>query len=250
MAFTTLYILPCLLAAVTFTECVKLTVSPSITAECGQPVTLHCHVVSSRKGLSIKYMEWFQNKTYCSVDSEGDLTKYGPHSDFQCDYQRGHLSLRLPKVQPLQNETPFRCKLHSNQGILHRHTSVDLKECCGNIEAVWTPEGPSCTFKEVFPDGDVDWFHGSHKLTDSSLIYTTKKVEAGGWLTIHSSLDTQRTTVLYNCSLKSTASGRYIASSLIQQNTQLKIRSRGAAQGPFLTFLWICGVLAVEKHTY
>lgn len=89
-------------------------------------------------------------------------------------------------------------------------------ECCWSFEGVWNEGHPTCTFRHVYPDGDVHWFHGSHNLSDGSVKqHTTKQVD-NGWLTIHSYLEHNLSGVPYNCSLKSTASGRYIASSLVE----------------------------------
>ncbi|XP_029288942.1 uncharacterized protein LOC115009102 isoform X2 [Cottoperca gobio] len=214
MQYTALHKLLWLLNALILTtqELVKLRVSPRIIAECGKQVTLNCNVSSSRNGLSIKHMEWFQNHTsFCSVDSEGKITNHRhTQSDFHCEYRHGQLSLIFRRVQPLEsrNSKPYVCKLQSNNGASHAKTSVELQECCWLVEGVWTNDRPTCTFKNVYPDGDVHWFHGSRNLSDESVKHhTTKHVDEGGWLTIHSYLEQNLSGGPYNCSLKSTTSG-------------------------------------------
>lgn len=103
-------------------------------------------------------------------------------------------------------------------------------ECCEIVEGDLRSEGPTCTFKHVYPDGDVHWFHGSHSLSDGSLHNTTKRVDEGGWLTIHSNLKWKSSGMPFNCSLKSTKSGSYIASTLVHNrgfpvtgNTEAKL---------------------------
>ncbi|XP_045902293.1 uncharacterized protein LOC123969191 [Micropterus dolomieu] len=262
MGFTALHI-HCLLTAFTLTtqELAKLSVSPKISAECGQQVTLNCDVSSSRNGLSVIHMGWTHNKTtLCSVDSEGTITTHHRHttdtSDFHCEYEHGQLSLIFQKVQPLESGKRYTCKLHSNQGAPYGHTRVELKECCGSSKGVLTSDGPVCTFNHVHPDGDVHWFHGSHNLSDGSYTTTTKSVDEKGWLTIHSSLKRKSSDVPYSCSLKSTTSGRYIASTLIQ-NHEFLVRGAGkqeatglerngvGSQRPMKTILCISILLAV-----
>ncbi|KAF1395054.1 hypothetical protein PFLUV_G00007560 [Perca fluviatilis] len=168
MVYTALYTLLWLLTAfVTPQELVTLSVTPKITAECGKQVTINCNVSSSRHGLSIKHMNWSQNnRSFCSVDNEGNITHHRHTlSHFHCEYKHGQLSLIFKRVQPLESGD-YRCKLQSNQGAKHQYTIVELQECCGIVEGVSTSDGPACTFKYVYPDGDVHWFHGSHHLSD------------------------------------------------------------------------------------
>lgn len=235
MGFTTLQML-WLLPVFTLTaqELVKLKVSPRITAECGQQVTLNCSVSSSQPGLSIKHMEWSHNKaSLCSVDSEGNTTTH--HSDylsgFRCEYKDRQLSLIFQEVQPLGSghSRPYMCKQHSNRGAKHGYTTVELQECCGKAEGVLTSDGPSCTFTHVYPDGDVHWFHGSRNLSDGSLKHnTTKSVDKHGWLMIHSNLKRRGSDVHYSCALKSTTSGRYIASIRIPKQGKMVTTAEGS----------------------
>ncbi|XP_074486611.1 uncharacterized protein LOC141764858 isoform X1 [Sebastes fasciatus] len=264
MGYTALYTLLWLLSAFTLTtqELLKLSVTPRITAECGQQVILNCDVSSSRDGLSVKYMMWSQNHTtFCSVDSEGKL-KHHSHtqSDFHCRYKHGQLSLVFKTVQPRESgdSKRYMCKLQSNMGVAHAYTRLELQECCGIVKGILTNGGPICRFKNVYPDGDVHWFHGSHNLSDGSVTHhTTKQVAKGGWLTIESYLEAESSHLPYNCSLKSTASGRYIASTLVQ-NPESQVKPRGIPQeqkktvengagshGPMWTFLCISISLVV-----
>ncbi|XP_070684639.1 uncharacterized protein [Pempheris klunzingeri] len=256
MGFTALHILIWLLTAFTLTtsELLKLSVNPKMTAECGKQVTLNCDVSSSREHLSIKHMEWSQNKTsLCFVDVKGKVIKPNSHdrSDFHCEYQHGQLSLVFQRVQPLEcgNSKPYRCKLQSNQGAAHGYTTVELQECCGTVNGDLKGDGPSCTFSHVYPDGDVHWFHGSKNLSDGSLHHTTKHVDKGGWLTIRSHLRGKSSDVPYNCSLRSTASGRYIESTLVHNPEILSsiraTQSGAGSQGTMRIFLCISVLLAV-----
>lgn len=113
-------------------ETVRLEVSPEVVAECGQQVSLHCNTSSSHDGLSVKRMEWSQGSTsLCSVDSEGTIITHGRHSlsDFYCEYKDGQLSLVFQKMLPLESghSKRYRCKLHSNQGVAHNYTTVELQ---------------------------------------------------------------------------------------------------------------------------
>ncbi|XP_029950376.1 uncharacterized protein LOC115390601 [Salarias fasciatus] len=199
-------------------ESVKLILSPWITAECDEQVTINCNASSRLGGLSIKHMEWSQDKmSLCSVDKEGRISYSNFTSDFLCEYGNGQLSLTFKRMLPVVSgrSKHFKCKLHSNQGVSRESTRVDLQECAGTVEPFLNSDGPSCRFNHVHPDGDVHWFHGSRNLSDGSVKqYTTKQVDSEGWLTIHSYLDMENPRGSYNCSLKSTTSGRYIASAL------------------------------------
>ncbi|KAA8594992.1 uncharacterized protein LOC116705339 [Etheostoma spectabile] len=260
MEYTALHTLLWLQTAFVLTtqEFVKLSVTPKITAECGKEVTLNCNVSSSRHGLSIKHMNWSQNnRSLCSLDKEGNITHHKHTlSHFHCEYKHGtQLSLIFKRVQPLESGD-YRCKLQSNQGAKHQYTRVELQECCGIVEGVWTGDRATCTFKNIYPDGDVHWFHGSHNLSDGSVRqHTTKHVDEGGWLTIRSYLEQNSSTVPYNCSLKSSTSGRYITSTLVQ-NPELQARSISqehthpgrngvGSPGPLWTYLCISILLAV-----
>ncbi|KAM7394057.1 hypothetical protein PAMP_020882 [Pampus punctatissimus] len=246
MGFTTFHILFCLLTVFTLTtqDLAKLHVSSKINAECGKQVILICNVSLSLEGLSIKHMGWSHNKSLCSVDSTGQMTTNHNNaiSDFHCEYNNGQLSLIFQEVQPLEtgHSTPYTCKLHSNKGVPHAVTKVELQEC-GIAEGVLTSDGPSCTFRHVYPDGDVHWFHSSLNLSNGSLMYKTfKRVEKGGFLTIHSHLESKGLDLPFTCSLKSTKSGRYIA------NTEVMVRAGAGSLGSLRTILCISILFAVS----
>ncbi|XP_041641952.1 uncharacterized protein LOC121508886 isoform X2 [Cheilinus undulatus] len=246
MGFTLLHLLLWLLAAFTITtqEVLKLSVSPKISAECGQPVTLHCNVLSSQHGLSIKHMEWYQNSSwYCSVDSEERITQNQHiHSNFHCEYQLGRLSLIFENVQPTESGKShhFGCKLQSNKGAQHGSTTVELQECCDLIEGVMNNGKPTCTFKCANQDVDVHWFHHSRYLKHGQ--HTRRSKEPGGWWTIESHLESKSSVVPYNCSVRSTRTYRYLASTVIEngssnENTKL--------QGHMRTVLFFSVLLVV-----
>ncbi|XP_040891070.1 uncharacterized protein LOC121180026 [Toxotes jaculatrix] len=248
MEFTALHILWLVSAFSLTTQELKLIVIPKITAECDKQVTLQCSVPSSVNGLSIKLMEWSHSRTsWCSVNGERNITyKRNTLNDFHCEYKEGQLSVIFQKVQPLQSGLHM-CKLQSNKGPSHEYTTVELEECCGTVTGVLTSRGPSCTFKNVYPDSDVHWFSGSHNLSDGSLKHnTTKRVEEGGWLTIHSDLEHRSSDVPFNCSLKSSTSGRYIASALVQKGRALYKYSQSngvRSAGPLGTFCLCISIL-------
>lgn len=264
MALTTLHVplfmLLTTLCSLRTQELVRLNVSPQITAECGKQVILNCNVSSSRNGLSIKRMQWFLNeKILCSVDSEGKISPHHRHtpSAFDCEYNHGQLSLIFQNMQPLETGTSnsYMCKLHSNQAVAHKSTTVELQECCGIVENKLTSDGHICTFKHVYPDGNVHWFHGSHNLSAEAPHNTTKQVDKDGWLTIRSYLERKCSDEPYNCSLTSTRSGRSIACTLVQ-NFQCpdgpkpeapthRVWNGAGSQGPMRTFLCILILVAV-----
>ena len=106
--------------------------SSVVTAECGQPVTLHCNISSFREGLSIKELTWYQGtKRLCSVDDKGETATHPEHalSEFRCSYAQEQLSLTFTQVQPMESgkEAKYLCKLHSNFGTPKNYTMVDLQ---------------------------------------------------------------------------------------------------------------------------
>lgn len=232
MICTILNTLPWLLVTFTISESLTLEVSYSITAECGTPLILHCNISSPLTGLSIKHMAW---STYCSVDSEGFLTTNDTEGDFYCRYDKGHLSLHFYKWSPSLFRTSFMCKLRSNQGILHEYTQVETREHWEGVEAAWDSYTPTCTFRKVCPGGEVEWFQDSQRITDQSLIVTNKH-EAGSWITIYS-YPKIHSNKPYNCTLKSSSSGRYLTSALIHPLSF--VSARAAAHRPVSTSLWV-----------
>lgn len=189
-------------------------------------------------------MEWSHSQTYCSVDSNGFLNISDPE-DFYCQYDKGHLSLHFYKWSPWLFKNSFMCKLRSNQGILHKYTQVETREHWVDVRAVWGSITPHCTFRKVCPGGEVEWFQNSQKITDQSLIVTKEHIEAGSWITINSYLNVHNSNHPYNCTLKSSSSGRYLTSALIRPPSY--VRARAAAQGPVWTSLCILGGFVFEK---
>lgn len=246
MGFTLLHLLLWFLAAFTITtqEVVKLSVSPKISLECGQPVTLHCNVSSSQHGLSIKHMEWYQNNNwYCSVNSEERITQNQHiHSSFHCEYQPGRLSLIFKNVQPTESGElkRFGCKLQSNKGAQHGSTIVELQECCDLIEGVMNDGKPTCSFKCAYEDLDVHWFHHSHYVRHGQ--HTSRSKEPGGWWTIQSHLEPKSSEVPYNCSVRSTRTGRYLASAVIENGS---LNENTKLQGHIRTVLFISVLLVI-----
>lgn len=117
------------------TEMVRLSVSPQITAEYGKPATLRCNISSKSPGeLEVKHMKWSQNKTLCSISSEGNVTTHREHSpsDFQCEFKDRQLSLVFKSVQPLDIGR-YMCKLQSNMGASHEYSRLELEGQCMSI---------------------------------------------------------------------------------------------------------------------
>nr|XP_040043547.1 uncharacterized protein LOC120825788 isoform X2 [Gasterosteus aculeatus aculeatus] len=260
MQYTLLHTLVWLLPAFSTQELVSLSVSPDITAECGKPVTLICNASSSQRELSIKRMEWFQNRTsVCSVNEEGDIRNHAPSTrDSYCEYKHGQFSLTFKSAKPLDRGS-YACKLQSSRGARHKVTKVELQECCGKAEGVWTKDRLTCIFRNVYPDGDVHWFNPSRNLSYGSVRrYTSKQVDEGGWLTIQSDLDLENLPGPNSCSLMSPTSGRYIASTLVLKPqsrsldaTQKQTDQSGSGVGshrPMWTFLFSAVLLGATLN--
>ncbi|XP_076027305.1 uncharacterized protein LOC143016724 [Genypterus blacodes] len=220
---------------------VTLHVSPVITAECGGQITLTCNASSDRGGLLIKHLGWIKNdKRLCDVNGHGNITEHRSHtpSNFRCEYEHGKLSLIFASVQPVEVGL-FMCKLHSNHGMKHQHTKVDLQGCCGK-------KGPNCTFTEVYPDADVHWFLGSKNITGGSPeSNTAKNMGENGWITVHSYLLKGDPKEPYNCSLWCPTSAKYITSDLLTVRNTEAVKSGTTAQRAGKTFWFISVLLAV-----
>ncbi|XP_033828987.1 uncharacterized protein LOC117376581 [Periophthalmus magnuspinnatus] len=241
--------LPWLLGTFTSSESLMLKVKGHITADCGKPVTLHCEVSSPMSGLSIKHMEWSQSQfSYCSVDKDGHLAAQSSLGDFHCRYEKGNLSLHFDQWQAHQSESPFMCKVRSNQGIQHDYTLVETIERWEGVEATWGLDFPSCTFRQLCPAGDVDWFKDSQKITDLSLIVTEKRTEDSGTSTIYSYLKTPRRDRLYHCSLKSLRTGQYLTSAELPPQTDPS--DTAPAHGPCWTSLGVLVGFVIEKYSH
>lgn len=110
---------------------VRLQPNPTVSAACGQRVTLNCDVVSSLDKLSIKHMKWsFNQRPLCSVDAHENVTTHSGDAikHFHCDYTRGRLSLVLHNVRPTDAiNLDFMCKLKSDRGAKHINTRVELQ---------------------------------------------------------------------------------------------------------------------------
>lgn len=116
------------------------------------------------------------------------------------------------------------------------------------VEGLSASRRPTCTFRHVYPDGDVHWFNGSRQLSEHR---TTKRVEEGGWLTVVSYLERDSSDMPYNCSLRSTKSGRYIASALVPSHKRSVMEAYALSTVPnnrvtsLMTGLYITVLLAV-----
>jgi len=106
-----------------------LSVSPHITATCGQPVTLHCNVSYSHDGLSIMHLSWINqnNKSVCRLNQEGKLNQSG--GGVNCSYADHRLTLKFvhTPLHESQGLHRYLCKLRSNKGVDSKYTTVELK---------------------------------------------------------------------------------------------------------------------------
>lgn len=207
--------------ALTTEENVGLSSVPSLTASCDQSLRLLCKITKLPAGTKVN-MSWVYHRppgptrTLCEVD-RGKPTQ-GKSGEFTCSLMDVDLELTLQ--QPV-DEGWYTCNLRSTAGITNNTTNVKLDDCYRNTSEALTPEGPSCTFIGVRPDGDVHWFQGSQRLKGSS---TTKSVDGEGSMTINSTLKGSSGSGQgpYNCSLWSLGSKRYLTSRLIETSTVVK----------------------------
>lgn len=135
-------------------------------------------------------------------------------------------------------------------GIKFNSSLVFPSECAQITNAPSERGAPACNFTNVHPDGEVHWFHGSHSLSDGPIKHKTmKRVDEGGWLIIYSELiGWKNSDVPYNCSLKGSRSGEYIASAKVPVSRVGSVHSPSSgatSQASMRTLLCISILLAV-----
>ncbi|XP_057699929.1 uncharacterized protein LOC130920612 [Corythoichthys intestinalis] len=186
----------------------------NVTAECNKQVAIHCNVLpGAREELSVKHISWSRNhEPLCQVDKGNLKHSINTKSDFHCEFKEGRLSLILEKVQPVDSgaSNRYMCKLHSNQGISHGYSWIELQECCGMVKSTLSRDSSMCTFSHVYPDAEVFWSYDSQNQSEGFVRHKIyKSVEEGGWLTIKGQLEGS-SNGSFNCSLRSIVSGRHI----------------------------------------
>ncbi|KAM9491251.1 uncharacterized protein ACWYII_003555 [Salvelinus alpinus] len=237
--FTQQTVILCLGVAVTLSnteptaELVKLSAVDSLIVPCHQSATLRCDLSTFQEGLSIYHMAWVRQdgKYLCDVNATGVMGTHPGNtpSAMECSYTpHAQLTLTLLQVQPLE-QGKYLCKLRSSHGVKEATTTVKLQECYGEVQPSVSDEGPTCTFTEVYPDGEVHWFQGSNNVTGDPKIKTIQ-VKDGMFLTITSSLN--RKTVsgegAYNCSLWIPSTGAYLTSSLVPEHGEARVEEPNA----------------------
>ncbi|XP_077462214.1 uncharacterized protein LOC144077960 [Stigmatopora argus] len=203
----------CILTELSISTKVLMSVS-NVTAECGKQVAIQCNVLpGAMEGLSVKRIGWSRNhKLLCQVDEGKLYQSNNSKSDFHCEFKEGQLSLIFEKVQPVDSgaSNRYMCKLHSNQGISHGYSWIELQECCGVVKSMMSKGSPMCMFSYVYANADVFWSHDSQNQSDGLVRHKVyKSVEEDGWLRITSQLESNSNGP-FNCSLRSNASGREI----------------------------------------
>ncbi|XP_030208579.1 uncharacterized protein LOC115541006 isoform X1 [Gadus morhua] len=197
-----------------------LSVSPNVTATCGQSVTLHCNV-SSNQGL-VYHLSWIKdNITLCKVKDDHLVDDEQPTSDVECRYANKSMFVTFRQTSKEQQERAldeYICKLRSYQGPAIKKTWVELKgqrpvECIQRVDQIRTAEVPTCSFTGVRHDGDVHWYREDARLTeDDAVIEKKESVDKECCLTIISSLKPKKdSTGPYTCSLWNSQSQNYTA---------------------------------------
>ncbi|XP_037119276.1 uncharacterized protein LOC119129954 [Syngnathus acus] len=234
----------------------------NVTAECNEPLTIHCNVSTWTDGFSVKHMEWSQNgESLCHVDGMGELIHSNDtKSHIRCEYNKGRLSLIFAKVQPEDSgaSNRYMCKLRSNRGVSHGYSRIELQECCGMVKGILSKDGPVCTFSHVYPDGDVSWSSQRRQSEGPVRQSTFKSVEEGGWVTIRSQLE-GNSDGDFNCTLMSMESGRRMECNLSEgaeflngyglkvQGFAQKAGNAAGSREPLVTILLISILLVVMQ---
>lgn len=128
------------------------------------------------------------------------------------------------------------------------NSSLVFPSECAQITNTYSEKGaPACNFTNVHPDGEVHWFHSSHSLSDGPIQHNTmKRVDERGWLIIYSELkEWNNSDMPYNCSLKGSRSGEYIASAKVSRVGPVPSHSSGATSQAMRTLLCISILLTV-----
>ncbi|CAL8352740.1 unnamed protein product [Boreogadus saida] len=195
-----------------------LSVSPTVTATCGQSVTLHCNASSNRG--TVFHLSWIKdNTTLCKVENDHLVVDKQPTSDVECHYDTKSLFVTFLQTSKEQQERAldeYICKQRSEQGPASKKTWVELKECIQRVDPIKKAEGPTCSFTGVRRDGDVHWYRPREeaRLTeDDAVIEKKESVDKECCLTIFSSLKPKKDhTGPYTCSLWNSQSQNYTAS--------------------------------------
>ncbi|XP_059903330.1 uncharacterized protein LOC132454143 isoform X2 [Gadus macrocephalus] len=192
-----------------------LSVSPNVTATCGQSVTLHCNV-SSNQG-EVYHLSWIKdNNTLCKVEKDHLVVDEQPTSDVECRYANKSMFVTFRQTSKEQQERAldeYICKLRSYRGPSSKKTWVELKECIQRVDQIGTAEVSTCSFTGLRHDGDVHWYREDARLTeDDAVIEKKESVDKECCLTIDSSLKPKKdSTGPYTCSLWNRQSQNYTA---------------------------------------
>ncbi|XP_034566821.1 uncharacterized protein LOC117831991 isoform X2 [Notolabrus celidotus] len=208
-------------------EALELHTVPSVTARCGDTITLTCEANSSRQ-MDIKSFMWMNNgKTLCKYE-EGNPQMNGP-----CEFSPPNkLILTLTNVMPSM-EFEHLCKIRTTAGVKESKTLVSVDYCVRNSNYSMNSTHTTCWFFNITPIQVISWFQGD-TVIESGL--TEFSSEDSLLYDLHSTaqLEDRNISRPYRCCLMTT-----------HDETPLCQTLEMTSSGSMLKEQWICVMLEI-----
>ncbi|XP_077475636.1 uncharacterized protein LOC144088825 [Stigmatopora argus] len=175
---------------------VDLKTTPNITAHCGDNVKLTCETTSTMS-LDVKTFSWIgQKKQLCGI---GVNHKY-PEVICQGEIGSFHNTLNMTIVNITANhQGNYLCKFHAQAGMNNSGTFITVKDCLGNQHYTINESMAECWFNGSFNKGEIHWFKGANKLTETP--NTTRFAGRNNYYSFTSNIKAPEKNQNYSCSL-------------------------------------------------
>ncbi|KAM8723542.1 uncharacterized protein AB9X84_003492 [Acanthopagrus schlegelii] len=190
--------------SITASEEVEPFVLSEVAGQCGDNVTLTCHVTLQKSDM--KHFAWEAGNKTCQIDNDKH------DSEFLCEStvntHTHTLTLTLLNVMPV-DEGRYLCKLRTVQGTKSATTLVKVHGCIGSWHTSINGPHAECRFSGVYPSGIIHWFRGDVNVTNSTS--TDEVKDHNGRYDVWSTLDVQKgdPSQLYMCKLWMPSEGKY-----------------------------------------
>ncbi|XP_057673382.1 uncharacterized protein LOC130904556 [Corythoichthys intestinalis] len=149
------------------TRGMDLKTTPDTEAHCGDNVTLTCNATSTML-LDVKSFHWIgQNKTLCGTEVSHKYPAVVCSNETWRSHN--HLNMKIVNIM-LNHQGKYLCKFRSQVGVYERPTFVTVKDCFGNQDYTINESIAECWFYGGFSNGEIHWFKGADKLTDTKSI--------------------------------------------------------------------------------
>uniref|UniRef100_W5N796 Ig-like domain-containing protein n=1 Tax=Lepisosteus oculatus TaxID=7918 RepID=W5N796_LEPOC len=166
---------------------VDLVVKDKMTAKYDNRITLNCSI-SSKEDLGdveISWVHFENNDILCNYNSKDERATH--HQRAACTFGDLQLSLTLHRFLP-SDEGMYICKLRSKAGMKHTNTTVQLQDQFSRFQYAQSSSQRTCTFYEVYPQGEVHWFDEDRNVTED-VVYSSSNKTKNGLFNITSTYD-------------------------------------------------------------